>query len=86
MYLTDNATINTNLVVDGTTLYLCLNGKEYASNGTNKIQVKNSGRLVLCDCKGTGVIKGATSGWGGMGIYLYAGTVDIFEANLPAAR
>ena len=86
VYLTDNATINTNLVVDGTTLYLCLNGKEYASNGTNKIQVKNSGRLVLCDCKGTGVIKGATSGWGGMGIYLYAGTVDIFGGKFTGGK
>ena len=86
VYLTDNATINTNLVVDGTTLYLCLNGKEYASNGSNKIQVKNSGRLVLCDCKGTGVIKGATSGWGGMGIYLYAGTVDLFGGKLTGGK
>lgn len=86
VYLTDNATINTNLVVDGTTLYLCLNGKEYASNGSNKIQVKNSGRLVLCDCKGTGVIKGATSGWGGMGIYLYAGTVDIFGGKFTGGK
>ena len=86
VYLTDNATINSNLVVDGATLYLCLNGKEYASNGSNKIQVKNSGRLVLCDCKGTGVIKGATSGWGGMGIYLYAGTVDLFGAKLTGGK
>ncbi len=29
VYLTGNATINSNLVVDGTTLYLCLNGKIY---------------------------------------------------------
>ena len=86
VYLTDNATINSNLVVDGATLYLCLNGKEYASNGTNKIQVKNSGRLVLCDCKGTSVIKGATSGWGGMGIYLYAGTVDLFGGKLTGGK
>ncbi len=86
VYLTDNATINSNLVVDGATLYLCLNGKEYASNGINKIQVKNSGHLVLCDCKGTGVIKGATSGWGGMGIYLYAGTVDLFGGKLTGGK
>ena len=78
VYLTDNATINSNLVVDGTTLYLCLNGKTYASNGTNKIQVKNGGRLVLCDCRGSGTIKGATSGWGGMCIYLYTSTLDMF--------
>ena len=82
VYLTDNATINSNLVVDGATLYLCLNGKEYASNGTNKIQVKNGGRLVLCDCQGGGTIKCATNGWGGMGIYIYTGTVDVFGGKL----
>ena len=86
VYLTDNATINSNLVVDGATLYLCLNGKEYASNGTNKIQVKNGGRLVLCDCQGGGTIKCATNGWGGMGIYLYAGTVDLFGGKLTGGK
>ena len=86
VYLTDNATINSNLVVDGTTLYLCLNGKEYASNGTNKIQVKNSGHLVLCDCGESGVIKCATNGWGGMGIYIYTGTVDIFGGKFTGGK
>lgn len=86
VYLTDNATINSNLVVDGTTLYLCLNGKEYASNGTNKIQVKNSGHLVLCDCGESGVIKCATNGWGGMGIYIYTGTVDVFGGKLTGGK
>ena len=86
MYLTDNATINSNLVVDGATLYLCLNGKEYASNGTNKIQVKNGGRLVLCDCQGGGTIKCATNGWGGMGIYIYTGTVDVFGGKLTGGK
>ena len=86
VYLTDNATINSNLVVDGTTLYLCLNGKTYASNGTNKIQVKNGGRLVLCDCRGSGTIKGATSGWGGMCIYLYTSTLDMFGGKLTGGK
>ena len=86
VYLTDNATINSNLVVDGATLYLCLNGKEYASNGTNKIQVKNGGRLVLCDCQGGGTIKCATNGWGGMGIYIYTGTVDVFGGKLTGGK
>ena len=86
VYLTDNATINSNLVVDGTTLYLCLNGKTYSSNGTNKIQVKNGGRLVLCDCQGGGTIKCATNGWGGMGIYIYTGTVDVFGGKLTGGK
>ena len=86
VYLTGNAAINSNLVVDGTTLYLCLNGKTYASNGTNKIQVKNGGRLVLCDCQGGGTIKGATSGWGGMCIYLYNSTLDMFGGNLTGGK
>ena len=82
VYLKDNATISSNLVVDGTTLYLCLSGNTFASNGTNKIQVKNGGRLVLCDCAGGGTIKGATSGWGGACIYIYTSTVDIFGGKI----
>lgn len=60
VYLTGNATLSGHLTVDGKTLYLCLNGKTLASNGTAKIQVKNGGRLVLCDCRGGGTFKGAT--------------------------
>ncbi|MFR5868837.1 MAG: InlB B-repeat-containing protein [Acutalibacteraceae bacterium] len=86
VYLAQNATINSNLVVDGTTLYLCLSGNTLASNGTNKIQVKNGGRLVLCDCAGGGTIKGATKGWGGSCIYLYKSRLDMFTARLPAAK
>ena len=86
VYLTDNATINSNLVVYGKTLYLCLNGKEYASNGTNKIKVDNGGHLVLCDCGESGVIKCATDGWGGMGIYIEAGTADIFGGKLTGGK
>ena len=87
VYLTDNATINTNLVVDGTTLYLCLNGKEYASNGTAKIQVKNGGRLVLCDCQGGGTFKGATKDvWGGACVYLYTSRFDMFGGKLTGGK
>ena len=82
VYLTQNVTINSNLVVDGTTLYLCLSGNTFASNGTNKIQVKNGGRLVLCDCAGGGTIKGATSSWGGSCIYLYQSTMDMFGGTI----
>lgn len=87
VYLTDNATINGNLkVTGGKTLYLCLNGKEYASNGTNKIVVEDGSHLVLCDCAGGGTIKGATSGWGGMCIYAYTSTVDIFGGKLTGGK
>ena len=61
VYLTGNATLSGHLTVDGKTLYLCLNGKTLASNGTAKIQVKNGGRLVLCDCQGSGTISGNTA-------------------------
>ena len=67
VYLTGNATLSGHLTVDGKTLYLCLNGKTLASNGTAKIQVKNGGRLVLCDCRGGGTFKGACA----------AGNVDL---------
>ena len=87
VYLKDNATISSNLVVDGTTLYLCLNGNTFASNGTNKIQVTNGGRLVLCDCTGGGTIKGATTNvWGGACIYIYKSTVDIFGGKITGGK
>ena len=86
VYLTENATLSGHLTVDGKTLYLCLNGKTLASNGTAKIQVKNGGRLVLCDCQGGGTIKGATSGWGGMCIYLYTSTLDMFGGKLTGGK
>ena len=57
VYLTENATLSGHLTVDGKTLYLCLNGKTLSSNGTAKIQVKNGGRLVLCDCQGGGIFR-----------------------------
>ncbi len=75
-----------NLVVDGTTLYLCLNGKTFASNGTNKITVNNGGRLVLCDCAGGGTIRGATKSWGGSCVYLYQSTLDIFGGKITGGK
>ena len=86
VYLTENATLSGHLTVDGKTLYLCLNGNTLASNGTAKIQVKNGGRLVLCDCQGSGTIKGATSGWGGMCIYLYTSRLDMFGGKLTGGK
>ena len=87
VYLTGNATLSGHLTVDGKTLYLCLNGKTLASNGTAKIQVKNGGRLVLCDCQGGGTFKGATqSVWGGACIYLYTSTLDMFGGKLTGGK
>ena len=87
VYLTENATLSGHLTVDGKTLYLCLSGKTLASNGTAKIQVKNGGRLVLCDCRGGGTFKGATqSVWGGACIYLYTSTLDMFGGKLTGGK
>ena len=87
VYLTVSATINGHLTVDGKTLYLCLNGKTLSSNGTAKIQVKNGGRLVLCDCQGGGTFKGATqSVWGGACVYLYKSTLDMFGGKLTGGK
>lgn len=86
VYLSQNVTFNSNLVIDGKTLYLCLGGRTFASNGANKIQVTNGGRLVLCDCAGTGMIKGATKGWGGSCIYLYKSTLDLFGGKITGGK
>ena len=87
VYLTENATLSGHLTVDGKTLYLCLNGKTLASNGTAKIQVKNGGRLALCACRGGGTFKGATqSVWGGACIYLYTSTLDMFGGKLTGGK
>ena len=86
VYLTGNATIGGHLTVDGKTLYLCLNGKTLSSNGTAKIQVENGGRLVLCDCRGGGTVKGATSGWGGMCVYLYNSRLDMYGGKLTGGK
>lgn len=83
VYLTGNATLGGHLTVDGKTLYLCLNGKTLSSNGSGKIQVKNGGNLVLCDCQSGGTFKGATKNvWGGACVYLYASTFDMFGGKL----
>lgn len=94
--LSDNVTMNGLTIDPGKTLYLCLNGKQLASNGTSKINVgkatkNNSGRtparLVICDCKGGGTIKGATRNvWGGACIYLYNSTLDIFGGKITGGK
>lgn len=94
--LSDNVTMNGLTIDPGKTLYLCLNGKQLASNGTSKINVgkatkDNSGRtparFVICDCKGGGTIKGATRNvWGGACIYLYNSTLDIFGGKITGGK
>ena len=87
VYLIGNATISGHLTVDGKTLYLCLNGKTLSSNNTAKIQVKNGGRLVLCDCQGGGTFKGATKDvWGGACVYLYNSRLDMFGGKLTGGK
>ena len=87
VYLTGNATMNNDFVVDGNTLYLCLNGKTLSSNGEKKIKVKNNARLVLCDCQGGGTIKGANKNvWGGGCVYLYTSTFDMFGGKLTDGK
>ena len=93
VYLTGNATINNLVVSPGKTLYLCLGGKTYKSNGTSKINVgdsskndKTAGHLILCDCQGGGTVKGATSGWGGMCVYLYNSRLDMFGGKLTGGK
>ena len=87
VYLTGNATLNGDLIVDGRTLYLCLNGKTLSSNGEKKIKVRNNARLVLCDCQGGGTFKGATKNvWGGACIYLYTSTLDMFGGKLTGGK
>ena len=83
VYLTNDVTIQKNLeITGGKTLYLCLNGKTFACNGTNKIVVKENSRFILCDCAGGGTIDGADSGWGGTGIYLYNSTMDMYGGKI----
>ena len=87
VYLTGNATLNSDLIVDGKTLYLCLNGKTLASNGEKKLKVRNNARLVLCDCQGGGTIKGATKNvWGGACVYLYTSRMDMFGGKLTGGK
>ena len=87
VYLTGNATLNSDLIVDGKTLHLCLNGKTLSSNGEKKIKVRNNARLVLCDCQGGGTIKGATKNvWGGGCVYLYTSTLDMFGGKLTGGK
>ena len=52
-----------------------------------RFRSKTDGRLVLCDCQGSGTIKGATQNvWGGACIYLYNSTLDMFGGKLTGGK
>ncbi len=85
--LTDNVTIQSNLEIEaGRTLYLCLNGKTFASSGTTKIEMRENSHFILCDCAGGGTIDGADSCWGGAGIYLHNSTMDMYGGKITGGH
>ena len=88
VYLTEDATLpGKNLeVTGGNHLYLCLNGHTLISDGTHKITVNAESQLTISDCAGGGTIQGATTGWGGMCIFIYKGTVDLFGGKLTGGK
>ena len=87
VYLTDNVTIQKSLEIqEGKTLYLCLNGKTFASNGTTKIEMRENSHFILCDCAGGGTIDGADSCWGGAGIYLHNSTMDMYGGKITGGH
>lgn len=83
-FLTQNVTLSSAVTVDGGTLTLCLNGYTVSRKGGRPFAVTNGGTLNICDCKGTGTIKGVakttTRGGlidvsGGSTLRLYGGTL-----------
>ena len=71
---------------EGKTLYLCLNGKTFASNGTKKIEIRENSRFILCDCVGGGTIDGADNCWGGAGIYFQNSTMDMYGGKITGGH
>ena len=71
---------------EGKTLYLCLNGKTFASNGTTKIEMRKNSHFILCDCAGGGTIDGADNCWGGAGIYLHNSTMDMYGGKITGGH
>ncbi|MDD6995120.1 MAG: hypothetical protein SPH68_04005, partial [Candidatus Borkfalkiaceae bacterium] len=67
----------------GETLYLCLNGHSLTNkeNANNVIDVNQGGKLILCDCKGTGLI-GGREGGSNSGAVWVKGTFTMYGGNL----
>ena len=90
VYLTENAQISDNIFVPaGKTLYLCLNGKEYAKpsdvSTQRKFIVTGGGHLILCDCVGTGSINCGKSDGGGGCVYLNSSTMDMYGGKFTGS-
>lgn len=71
------------MVKNNQTLYLCLNGHSMQNSvrSNNVIDVYEGGKLILCDCKGTGWIGGRTSGSNSGAIWV-KGTFTMYGGNL----
>ncbi len=90
VYLTENAQISDSIFVqNGKTLYLCLNGKEYAKpsdvSTQRKFIVTGGGHLILCDCVGTGSINCGKSDGGGGCVYLNSSTMDMYGGKFTGS-
>ena len=70
-------------IKNGQTLYLCLNGHSLQNDkrSNNVIDVYEGGKLILCDCKGTGWIGGRTSGSNSGAVWV-KGTFTMYGGNL----
>ena len=70
-------------IKNGQTLYLCLNGHSLQNDkrSSNVIDVYEGGKLILCDCKGTGWIGGRTSGSNSGAVWV-KGTFTMYGGNL----
>lgn len=68
---------------DGQTLYLCLNGHSIQNDNrsNNVIDIYTGGKLILCDCKGTGWIGGRTSGSNSGAVWV-KGSFTMYGGNL----
>ncbi len=71
------------MVKNNQTLYLCLNGHSMQNSvrSNNVIDVYAGGKLILCDCKGTGWIGGRTSGANSGAVWVQ-GTFTMYGGHL----
>ena len=71
------------MVKNNQTLYLCLNGHsmQNSARSNNVIDVYEGGKLILCDCKGTGWIGGRTSGSNSGAVWV-KGTFVMYGGHL----
>ena len=85
LYLVSDV-FNSNILTinNGQTLYLCLNGYclQNSARSNNVIDVNSGGKLILCDCKGTGWIGGRMSGSNSGAVWVESGTFTMYGGNL----